>query len=157
MRLMSTHGVASPAVAAGLPGCQCHHGHPLLPDEEAEHEPLSLACSSVNHKSEPRTDRGPDTRDCTVIVHMLPHIYLRSHRSGKMGRRGIHVTPRGKKWAVVSSGSLRAHRVVPTQKEAKEIALGQVKRSGGELYIHGRNGRIRERNTYGKDPYPPKR
>ncbi len=73
-----------------------------------------------------------------------------------MGGRGIHVTPRGKKWAVVCSGSSKAHRVVPTQGKAVEIALDRVKRSGGELYIHGRNGRIRERNTYSKDPYPPK-
>ncbi|MEQ9568321.1 MAG: DUF2188 domain-containing protein, partial [Pseudomonadales bacterium] len=25
-----------------------------------------------------------------------------------------------------------------------------------ELYIHGKDGRIRERNTYGKDPFPPR-
>jgi len=60
------------------------------------------------------------------------------------------------KWAVISSGSSRASRVVPTQSKAIEIALEQAKRSGGELYIHDRNGRIRERNTYGKDPHPPK-
>jgi hypothetical protein len=24
------------------------------------------------------------------------------------------------------------------------------------LYIHGQDGRIRERNSYGNDPYPPK-
>ncbi|MDE0092409.1 MAG: DUF2188 domain-containing protein, partial [Oligoflexia bacterium] len=25
-----------------------------------------------------------------------------------------------------------------------------------ELSIHGRNGRIREKNSYGSDPFPPK-
>lgn len=25
-----------------------------------------------------------------------------------------------------------------------------------ELFIHGTNGRIRGRNSYGNDPYPPK-
>ena len=25
-----------------------------------------------------------------------------------------------------------------------------------EVYIHGRDGRIRERDSYGNDPYPPK-
>jgi len=73
-----------------------------------------------------------------------------------MGSKGVHVTPRAGKWAVISSGSSRASRVVPTQSKAIEIALEQAKRSGGELYIHDRNGRIRERNTYGKDPHPPK-
>ena len=43
-----------------------------------------------------------------------------------------------------------------TQKEAiakaREIAINQK----SELFIHGENGRIRERNSYGNDPYPPK-
>ena len=42
-----------------------------------------------------------------------------------------------------------------TQKEAiergKQIAMNQ----GAELYIHNKQGQIRERNTYGTDPYPP--
>jgi hypothetical protein len=29
-------------------------------------------------------------------------------------------------------------------------------RQGGEMLIHGENGRMRERNTYRKDPFPPK-
>ena len=73
-----------------------------------------------------------------------------------MPSKGLHVTPRGGKWAVRSAGASRASRVVNTQGEAIEIAREQAKRSGGEMYIHGRDGRIRERNTYGKDPYPPK-
>ncbi|MEM7075400.1 MAG: DUF2188 domain-containing protein [Pseudomonadota bacterium] len=73
-----------------------------------------------------------------------------------MAQKGIHVTPRGGKWAVRSAGASRASRVVDTQGEAREIAREQAKRNGGELYVHGRDGRIRERNTYGKDPYPPK-
>jgi hypothetical protein len=27
---------------------------------------------------------------------------------------------------------------------------------GSELLIHGQNGQIRERNSYGNDPHPPK-
>jgi hypothetical protein len=33
-----------------------------------------------------------------------------------------------------------------------EIAQNQQ----SELLIHGENGRIREKNSYGNDPYPPK-
>jgi hypothetical protein len=29
-------------------------------------------------------------------------------------------------------------------------------RQGSEMLIHSENGRIRERNTYGADPFPPK-
>ena len=31
-----------------------------------------------------------------------------------------------------------------------------AKKSKSELFVHGRDGRIRERNSYGNDPYPPK-
>ncbi len=73
-----------------------------------------------------------------------------------MSHKNFHVTPKDGKWAVRSSGSSRATRVVNTQKEAIEIAREKAKRDGSELYVHGRDGRIRERSTYGKDPYPPK-
>ncbi|MGR3548538.1 MAG: DUF2188 domain-containing protein [Roseovarius sp.] len=74
----------------------------------------------------------------------------------KMSQKSVHVVPRGGKWAVRSSGAAKASKIVNTQDEAREIAREQAKRSGVELYVHGRNGRIRERNSYGKDPYPPK-
>lgn len=35
---------------------------------------------------------------------------------------------------------------------AREIARNQE----SELFIHGKNGRIRERDSYGNDPHPPK-
>lgn len=73
-----------------------------------------------------------------------------------MAQKGVHVVPRGSKWAVRSSGAAKASKVVDTQKEATEIARERARRAGSELYVHGRDGRIRERNTYGKDPYPPK-
>jgi hypothetical protein len=31
-----------------------------------------------------------------------------------------------------------------------------AKAQKAEFYIHGRDGRIREKDSYGKDPYPPK-
>jgi hypothetical protein len=73
-----------------------------------------------------------------------------------MAQKGLHVTPKGGKWAVRSAGSTRAARIVETQKEAISIAKERAKREGSEMYVHGRDGRIRERSTYGKDPYPPK-
>jgi len=37
-----------------------------------------------------------------------------------------------------------------------EIVIDLAKNQRSEVLIHGKNGRIRERNTYGSDPYPPK-
>ena len=73
-----------------------------------------------------------------------------------MSNKGQHVVPRGNSWGVLSSGAERVSRLYPTQQEAINKARERVMREGGELYIHGRDGRIRERNSYGNGPFPPK-
>lgn len=73
-----------------------------------------------------------------------------------MGKKNQHVVPHGDDWAVKGAGNSRATSIHPTQHEAinrgREIAQNQK----SELLIHGENGRIREKNSYGNDPYPPK-
>lgn len=46
--------------------------------------------------------------------------------------------------------------MVETQREAIGIARGIAQNQKTEMLIHGENGRIRERNSYGNDPHPPK-
>lgn len=70
--------------------------------------------------------------------------------------RNQHVVRRGDDWAVKGEGNERATRVVPTQTEAIEIARDIARNQDSELLIHGRNGQIRERDSYGPDPFPPK-
>lgn len=70
--------------------------------------------------------------------------------------RNQHVVPHSEGWAVKGAGSGRATRVVETQQEAIGIARSIAQNQGTEMLIHGENGRIRERNSYGHDPYPPK-
>ena len=72
-----------------------------------------------------------------------------------MGRRAQHVVPRDGKWAVRKTGSDRVTRRFDTQREAIEAARELAKKQGTELYIHGKDGRIRERDSYGEDPFPP--
>lgn len=67
-----------------------------------------------------------------------------------------HVVPHDGEWAVKKEGSGRATTVVPTQKEAIEKAKEIAKNQNVELLIHGRDGQIRERESYGNDPHPPK-
>jgi len=73
-----------------------------------------------------------------------------------MTKKNQHVVPHASGWAVRGAGNERATSVHGTQREAisaeREVAI----RQGSEMLIHGENGRIRERNTYGRDPYPPK-
>ena len=73
-----------------------------------------------------------------------------------MSSKGQHVVPNGGKWAVRRSGAERASGVFSTQKEAIIRGTELAKNQGTELYVHGKDGRIRERSTFGKDTYPPK-
>lgn len=69
-----------------------------------------------------------------------------------MGAKGQHVVPSGGKWSVRKAGAVRASGVYATQDEAIYEARKIAKNQKTELYIHGRDGRIRERDSYGSDP-----
>lgn len=68
-----------------------------------------------------------------------------------------HVTPHPNGgWQVKGGGNKKATVITKTQKEAIQIAKNIAKNNQSELVIHGTNGRIREKNSYGNDPHPPK-
>lgn len=67
-----------------------------------------------------------------------------------------HVLPRSDGWAVKKAGALRDTKVFEKQSDAIEHAKDIARNKGSELFVHSRDGRIRERNTYGKDSHPPK-
>ncbi|WP_291113757.1 DUF2188 domain-containing protein [Flavobacterium sp. UBA6135] len=67
-----------------------------------------------------------------------------------------HVVPKGDDWAVRGAGNEKVTKIVSTQKEAIKIARDIAINQGSEMFIHSENGQIRERNTYGKDNFPPK-
>lgn len=70
--------------------------------------------------------------------------------------KGQHVVPSTSGWAVRKAGSTRASSVHKTQEQAIAAGTAIARNQGTELYIHGKDGRIRERNSYGRDPHPPK-
>lgn len=68
-----------------------------------------------------------------------------------------HVTPHPSGgWQVKGAGNKRATVRTSTQKEAISVARQISKNKGAEMVIHRTNGRIREKNSYGNDPFPPK-
>jgi hypothetical protein len=73
-----------------------------------------------------------------------------------MANKNQHVVPHADGWAVKGAGNSKATSVHPTQSAAIDAARGIARNQHTELFIHGENGRIRERNTYGNDPFPPK-
>lgn len=73
-----------------------------------------------------------------------------------MTGKNQHVVPHKDGWAVKGAGNQRATSVHTTQAEAIHEAKQIAQNQQSEMLIHGRNGQIRERNTYGDDPFPPK-
>jgi len=67
-----------------------------------------------------------------------------------------HVVKHSSGWAVKKAGASKISSVHKTQQEAIDKAREVAKNQKSELLVHGKNGKIRERNTYGKDPFPPK-
>jgi len=67
-----------------------------------------------------------------------------------------HVVPKAGKWAVKGEGNSKSTKDFDTQKEAiahaREIAINQE----SEVVIHRKNGQIRDKDSYGNDPNPPK-
>ena len=73
-----------------------------------------------------------------------------------MSKKNQHVVPHNGNWAVQGAGNSRATSVHNTQSQAIDRAREIAQNNKSEILIHGRNGQIRERDTYGNDPFPPK-
>lgn len=71
--------------------------------------------------------------------------------------RNQHVTkhPSGG-WQVKGAGNSRATVRTSTQREAITIARGIATNQKSEVLIHGMDGQIRAKDSYGHDPFPPK-
>jgi hypothetical protein len=73
-----------------------------------------------------------------------------------MSGKNQHVVPHNSGWAVKGAGNSKATSVHVTQAEAISQAKHIAQNQSSELLVHGKNGQIREKNSYGNDPYPPK-
>lgn len=73
----------------------------------------------------------------------------------KLGKNQ-HVIKSDNVWKVKGEGNSRSSGNFKTQKDAIARARDLAKKAKSEVVIHGVNGKIRDRNSYGNDPYPPK-
>lgn len=67
-----------------------------------------------------------------------------------------HVVRRGNEWAVKGAGNSKATSKHPTQRDAINVARGIAMNQKSEVVIHGLNGKIRDKDSYGNDPCPPR-
>ncbi len=70
-------------------------------------------------------------------------------------RTRYHITPRDDGWSVSKEGASRSSGNYGKKDEAIEKGRDLARSSQGELLIHGKDGKIQEERTYGRDPYPP--
>lgn len=73
-----------------------------------------------------------------------------------MTKKDIHVVPHNDAWATRKEGAQRVGHTANTQREAYDLARQQAKRENVEVVIHRPNGEIRNSNSFGNDPVPPK-
>ena len=73
-----------------------------------------------------------------------------------MSNKNQHVVPHKDGWAVKGEGNQKATSVHATQQQAIDSARSIAQNKQSELLVHGRNGQIRERDSFGHDPFPPK-
>jgi hypothetical protein len=67
-----------------------------------------------------------------------------------------HFVKRDDGWAVRKEGGSRDSSHHWTQKRAIDAETESAKNQRGEVLIHDRHGKIRDHNSYGNDPFPPR-
>lgn len=70
-------------------------------------------------------------------------------------KNNVHIVPGNGGWDVrIEGGGKTSH--FSTQREAMEVGRELARGNGSEHIVHGRDGRIRQRDSYGRDPFPPR-
>jgi Uncharacterized protein conserved in bacteria (DUF2188) len=86
---------------------------------------------------------------------------MRRNRGATTARKGVsimpnkgdvHVVPHERRWRVEVEVTARPRSTHDTQAAARDTAREIARKNESELLVHSRTGRIRERNTYGRDP-----
>lgn len=71
-------------------------------------------------------------------------------------KKDVHVMPKNNAWKVKTENTQKAAKITSTQKEAIEKAVQIARNKHSDVVIHDRKNKIREKNSYGNDSYPPK-
>ena len=68
-----------------------------------------------------------------------------------------HIVPNSNGgWDLKAANSQRATKHFDTQRSAIDAGRQTAQNQHSELLIHGKNGQIRDRSSFGNDPFPPK-
>lgn len=70
--------------------------------------------------------------------------------------KNIHVVAHDNRWAVIVEGKDKPVSTHRTQELARQTAVPIAKAKKSEVVIHGADGKIRDSDSYGNDPNPPR-
>ena len=73
-----------------------------------------------------------------------------------MGKNQHIIHKQNSGWIVKGEGNVRPTKILATKQEAIDYGRIIAKNQCSELIIHGRNGKIQDKNSYGNDNCPPR-
>ena len=77
-----------------------------------------------------------------------------ANESSSSRKPPVHVVRReDKKWAVIREGNKKASSVHDTKEQAEKRGRSLAHESGSEFFLHDEQGRTRERESHGPDPF----
>ena len=71
-------------------------------------------------------------------------------------RNNVHVVQRDNGWGTLREGAKRATQVLDTQAQAIQAGRQMARQGQGERLINGQDGRIRDGDSNGSEPRPPR-
>lgn len=103
---------------------------------------------------------GEDLIVLAIVIrgdHFLSDmIEIVQYKGGENMAKQVWVSPRDNGWAVKSAGSSKASKIYSTKADALNAGRQQAINNHAELVSQKRNGQINLKNSYGKDPMPPR-
>lgn len=93
----------------------------------------------------------------SVLYHgNLKILPLKAKKGGvNMAGNNINVVHNGDKWQVKQENATHSSGNFDTQRQAFDRARKLATKNGQEVAIHELDGKIREKHSYGSDPFPP--
>jgi hypothetical protein len=73
-----------------------------------------------------------------------------------MSKRNFHSVPKDGEWAVKQEGKPTPVSIHRTQSAAEAMTRRLAKQAEGEAVFHKRDGQIKDKDSFGPDPNPPK-
>ncbi len=73
-----------------------------------------------------------------------------------MPKKNIHTTYKDGGWRTIQEGRKTPLSSHSTKDRAIKASIKQAKKDEVEHIIHGKDGKIQDKDSYGKDPMPPR-